>query len=352
MAQTKIEIKFTCGAKKKQLFVGPASYRSNNTKTDTLYLYNKSAIIDSNRTSGKGALLKAHNSTLYKQVIKAVCLYYVLEQVPRPLREITIVQTYGKTDKRTQVLHRPDIKQVVSTSANLTPLSNVIPSKATLLLEETERGRAVLYATTHLIRSLDSTSVFDRFERLWRSFNALYRALARQNTDHACHRLLRDHIQLTPALFPLSLHLMSPLTSVGIRSHLRWNEMILNNHATVNRAGALRDSIIRVHDHRILEMYKDSLPIRQRDLAAIGALPDVQAHITKYTTARTVRHSDVLSTLCVKYMYFVRNKIAHAERADYGFSFLPGAADEQEIEWLIPFLEALVIDLLNIADTF
>jgi hypothetical protein len=50
-------------------------------------------------------------------------------------------------------------------------------------------------------------------------------------------------------------------------------------------------------------------------------------------------------------MYFVRNKIAHAEKTDHGFTFLRGNAAEAEIRWLAPFLEALVIDLINISDT-
>jgi len=51
-------------------------------------------------------------------------------------------------------------------------------------------------------------------------------------------------------------------------------------------------------------------------------------------------------------MYFVRNKIAHAEKTDHGFSFIHGSAEEAEIRWLTPFLESLVIDLINLNSTF
>ncbi len=128
--------------------------------------------------------------------------------------------------------------------------------------------------------------------------------------------------------------------------------MILNNHPKVNNVGMLRDSIMRVEDFRILEIYRDSLPVREAHLNSIGALSSVRGHISKYVASQTRRDSDVLSTLCVKYMYFVRNKMAHAEKADHGFSFLPGAAEESEIKWLIPVLEKLVIDLVNNSDLF
>jgi len=352
MADIKIEIKFVCGENKKLLFTGGASYRSNSTKADALRLYNKGAVIQSNRTSVQPNALKQLNSTFYKQIVKTLCLYYVMEREPRPIREIAITQHLGSSRETQQKLSRQELKQVVSKSTDLGALNAINTGKAALLLEETARGRAVLHAVTHLIKSLDSTSVFDRFERLWRAFNALYRAFAKQNTEHDCHVALREHIQQNPALFPLSLNLVSPLTTADIRSHIRWNQMILNNHATANKAGALRDSILRVEDHRILDIYRDSLPIRQVHLTTIGALQGVQAHIATHTQSGTVRGSDVLSTLCIKYMYFVRNKIAHAERADHSFSFLPESAEMAEIQWLIPFLEALVIDLLNIADTF
>lgn len=352
MANSNIEIKFVCGVNKKKIFVGSASYRSSSVKTDKIRIYNKVVIIESNRTSVQINPLKQYNSTFYKQIVKAICLYYLMERKPRPLREIAITQNLGNARENRQALSHLELKQVVSKSANLAVLSAITSNKAALLLEETPRGRAVLHAVTHLIKSLDSASAFDRFERLWRAFNALYRAFAKQSTEHACHKALRDHIQQYPTLFPLALHLVSPLTAAVIRQNVRWNQMILNNHATIAKAVALRDSITRVMDHRILNIYNDSLPIRQAHLTSIGALSTVQNHIAMHIQSGAVRDSDVLSTLCIKYMYFVRNKIAHAERADHGFSFLPGSAEEQEIQWLVPFLEALVIDLLNIADTF
>jgi hypothetical protein len=244
------------------------------------------------------------------------------------------------------------LRQVVSRSTDLTILGRIIPSKAALLLSETLAGRAVLYAATHLIKSLDSSSPFDRFEKLWRAFNALYRAFAKANTEHACHVALRSHIESFPACFPLSLAMVSPLTSSGIRSKIRWNQMILNNHSTAAKTTALKDSIIRNSDPRILEIYQASLPVREAFLRNAGLYNEVNTHILTGIQANAPRDSDVLSTLCIKYMYFVRNKIAHAEKADHGFSFLHGSAEESEIQWLTPFLEALVIDLINISDTF
>ena len=106
MANTRIEVKFVCGASKKRLFVGMASYRSASTKTDTFSLYNKAIVIDMNRMSTQAAPLKQHNSTLYKQIVKAICLYYVLERKPRSIREITITQHSGSTEVCRKIFSR------------------------------------------------------------------------------------------------------------------------------------------------------------------------------------------------------------------------------------------------------
>ena len=128
--------------------------------------------------------------------------------------------------------------------------------------------------------------------------------------------------------------------------------MLQNNHPTPARTKALRDTILRITDSRILAIYQETLKIRESQLNTAGHLNVVIAHITAGLATSTVNHSDLVTTLCNKYMYFVRNKIAHAERTDSGFSFLRGSAEETEIAWLIPMLEALVIDLINISETF
>lgn len=352
MRETIIDIKLSCKGKTSLLYSATYPFRSASTSTDTLNIYNKRIKIVARRSSTTPNPLQAHNSTIFKQAVKALCLYYIVESRPNQLREITITQIKGTVALSSVCLPKTDMRQVVARSTDLSILGTVNPVKAALLLSESPDGRAVLYAVTHLIKSLDASSPFDRFEKLWRAFNALYRAFAKASTDHACHVALRSHIQSFPALFPLSIAKVSTLSAGHIRSNIRWNQMILNNHATPAKTLALRDSILRNSDPRILAIYKESLPVRQAFLIGAGFYAVVHAHIQAGITANVPRDSDVLSTLCIKYMYFVRNKIAHAEKADHGFSFLNGSAEESEIRWLTPFLEALVIDLINISDTF
>nr|WP_152029954.1 hypothetical protein [Pseudomonas sp. LPH1] len=352
MPSQQIELKFSRAGKKTLHYRGTSTYRSALSSTDSIDIFNKNLIIKIMRASTSPNPLQTHNSTIYKQIVKALCLYYIFEKHPNQLREVIITTTKGRAAQTTIKIPKAQIKQIIGRTANLSVLGSIDPAKAPILLSESASGRAVLHAGTHLIKSIDSPSPFDRFEKLWRAFNALYKAFAKANTDHACHVALRNYIQNNPSNFPLSIAKVRPLTATDIRSKIRWNQMILNNYPTQTKTTAFKDSILRNSDPRILSMYQSSLPIRQTFLNNTGLYATVNTSIQAAISANIPRDSDVLSTLCIKYMYFVRNKIAHAERADHGFTFLHGSTDEAEVIWLSPFLEALVIDLINISDTF
>lgn len=298
------------------------------------------------------APLAAHNSTFFKLIIKSLALYYTLEQRPSRIRKVCWRKIAASGEATEFPVANSEIVQIVNKGTDLSLLARIDPTKAALLMEETDRGRAVLYAMTHLIKALDSKGPFERFDRLWRAFNALYKAFAGTTKDSDCHIALANDIRLDPTRYPLSVARVAPLSKAQIRQHTRWNLMLQNNHPTAPRTKALRDTIVRTSDSRILEIYRDTLSIRQAHLITAGYFNAVSTHINAGLAAPQVNHSDVVTTLCIKYMYFVRNKIAHAERTDSGFVFLRGSAEESEILWLTPMLEALIVDLINFSDTF
>jgi len=353
MAALQIEVLISRPGTAQLLYSGAVPNRSGGSATDQLHVFTKKILITAGRSSVGASPLLAHNSTFHKQVIKGLCLYFIFNAVSGQIRTIRLTwldRFYAVVN--TQSIAKTDIAQLVRRSTDLSLLEQIDPIKATLLLEETPTGHSVLYAATHLIKSLDVASPFERFEKLWRAFNALYKAFAGCTRDFDCHVALAARIRANPGLFPLSIAKISPLTEDNIRSSIRWNQMILNNYATTARANALKDAILRVDDHRIIGIYSSSLPVREQHLRAAGHHAMVAAYIQNKIMANIRRDADVLVTLCIQYMYFVRNKIAHAERADHGFSFMHGSFDESEILWLTPFLEALVVDLINISDTF
>lgn len=352
MANHEVVIHFNHSGRSSLLFQGSAEYRARLTQADTLRLYHNYLTIEANRSKVAKDPLQSQNSTIYKQILNSLCLYYILCHRPNHLKSITvsIQRANGTMECITEL--RSEIRQVISKTCILSSLLNIQPQKAGVILQESDVGRSVLYAATHLIKSLDVQSSVERFERLWRAFNALYRAFARQKTEHDCQRQVRQHIMNNPNLFPHSLASVSSLTTNDIRQNTRWVQMILNNYPAQSNTNSFAASIQRNTDARILEIYRQTLPIRKKFLNNAGQLSSINSHINTSIAANTRCDQDLLSTLSLRYMYFMRNKIAHAEKVDHGFSFLRESTDHAEAVWLAPILESLVIDMINISDTF
>jgi hypothetical protein len=352
MTVHEVAIHFHHSGGSSQLFLGSAQYRSNIIKTDSIKIYHKHLTIEATRSRTAKDPLHSQEGSFYNQILKCLCLYYILSSKANQIKSISVsVQSANGTMTGISNMH-DEIRQVIEKRCNLSSLSNIQPQKADIVLQENAVGKSVLYAATHLIKSLDAQNPVERFERLWRSFNALYRAFAKKNTDNECHRVLRQHIMNNPALFSLSIDCASRLTSSDIRQNTRWIKMILNSCPSRNHANKLAESILRNTDSRILEIYHQTLPVRSAFLASSNRLNDVVSHIGRNITANTISNQDVLATLALRYMYFVRNRIAHAHKVDHGFTFLRENNDHKEAMWLAPMLESLVIDMINISDTF
>ncbi|PVX85850.1 hypothetical protein [Paraburkholderia unamae] len=352
MADIQIEVKLTSSGPTKLLFDGAVQTRSSTNQTDQVQITNRKITANLQRSSVQSAPLAAHNSTFFKLIIKSLALYYTLARKPARIRTICWRKIAASGATTEFPVEKSEIVQIVGRKTDLSLLTQIVQAKAELLMEETDRGRAVLYAITHLIKALDSDGPFERFDRLWRAFNALYKAFSGKTKDTDCHIDLANDIRANPIRYPLSVAKVTPLTKDEIRKHTRWNLMLQNNYPTPKRTKNLRDAIVRTADSRIIEIYRDTLSIRETLLKAEGGYNAASTHIGAMLATPQVNHSDVVTTLCIKYMYFVRNKIAHAERTDSGFAFLRGSAEEAEISWLTPMLEALIIDLINISDTF
>lgn len=207
-----VAIHFKHSGSSSHLYSGSTEYRSGHTGNDTLKVYNKYLAIEALRSKESKDPLRFHNSTLYKQILKSLCLYYILARKANQIKSISIHvrRSSGTMDCISEM--RDGIRQVLRKSCDIGVLGSIQTQRAALVLQETEAGRSVFYAATYLIKSLDVQSSVERFEKLWRAFNALYRASAGESVDHVCHRLLRQRIMSNPSEFPLSIAKVSALT--------------------------------------------------------------------------------------------------------------------------------------------
>ena len=89
MANHEVVSHFNHSGRSSLLFQGSAEYRSRLTQADTLRLYHNYLTIEANRSKVARDPLQSQNSTIYKQILKSLCLYYILCHRPNHLKSIT-----------------------------------------------------------------------------------------------------------------------------------------------------------------------------------------------------------------------------------------------------------------------
>lgn len=343
------EVRFKRPGTNSWLFGAHSAPRSNSSKSDQIIIGTKRVKVTGDRSSAPLIAIDAIDPTLTKQLVKALCLYYLHHSTPYQIDRI-LVERISPLSKKTifNVGSAPQgLKQPISKLANLNLLSPLDFTKAAELLDESDRGRAKLNSVTHLFASISATNDYDSFLELWKAFNAIYKVYAGATKDFDCHRYVCNEVRTHPNKFASSCAGVSLLTKSDLfEIALLWNKMLQTNYPTQNKAVALHDSIIRNKDHRVLQAYSEKLAVRRDFLINAGKLNPVTAHIAHHTTAQTIHDADIVCLLCVKYAYFYRNLLMHAEQAHHNMRFHEPSAP---VEKLIPHLRHLVIDLVNIA---
>ncbi|EJB8418064.1 hypothetical protein MW329_004609 [Vibrio vulnificus] len=155
------------------------------------------------------------------------------------------------------------------------------------------------------------------------------------------------------SLYPLSTASVNPMTHDDIFSIVNWRNMILNDYKQESQSGYLSGFIQRISDARLIKKIEDSLPIRQQFLQNQGFLPAVQAHIQQQKALNVDSDIEVVAFMCLKYLYFARNKLVHAERVHPSFHWVKEHSNEElKIDRCSLILKLLIIDLLNFNTQF
>lgn len=126
--------------------------------------------------------------------------------------------------------------------------------------------------------------------------------------------------------------------------------MILNDYKTEAKTKALKCFILRNDDFRLMEICKESLPVRESFLKLSGFYEIVSNHIEHNVKNKKFNDMQVAATLCIKYMYYVRNKLMHGEQMDSGFRLKYVNKQEESMNWCSSLLKMLVIDIYNSND--
>lgn len=320
-------------------------YKFSASYTDQLSINGRSITLEGSRANAVAFddVFYNYNSEIHNQIIKSLCFYYCVNAIICPVEKLEIIDHMG----RVRVFSKNSINQIIDCLVSMPVLSNLNQSALEIIFEDTAKGRAYYYALTYLIRSKCKINSVDAFEKIWKSFNSIYKVVSNKTKDHDCHKFLRRTIIDNPSLFPLSVSHCQKMDEKEIRRHVRWNLMIKNDYATQNKTVAFKDFVLRYSDYRIMIIIAESISVREEFLTSTNLYQEVEDYVTDKICHRTVNPQEIVTLLCIKYMYFIRNKSIHAEHIDPGFRLFSDSAQGSNTAWLSETLSLLVIDIFN-----
>lgn len=340
-----IEIEINDNSPEEIIFSGKSNYPAGGSLEDTILIKNKKITLECHRVGEikLDGVFENYQSGLYGQIAKTILYYICTKQTVPTINKIEMTAEYKSEQKQSKTIAASDFKF----HPKLLPFQNASfrPQSLEIIFGESEKSSSILKSISHLVRSKTKKDIFDRFDSLWKSYNALYRTISGKSKDHDCHKALRTFLLANPIASPNTTALIQNLTSKELRDKIRWRALILNDYATINLTKAFHDFILRYSDSRLMEVFSATLPYREKFLLSESLLKPVKKHIAKNIANNIINDQEIVAIICIKYMYFVRNKSAHGERLDriVGLS----NKEAEEIKWLSDILETLLIDLIN-----
>lgn len=329
---------------------------SNNTAyKDNLIIQEKSIKLVSNRSKKNDLknLFYDGNMTIVSQVTKALVYYYCAIGENNEISSITISRYFKELLEEKEVIKKTQISQIVTKTSDLSLFKNINKVELETIFQEDEKGHALMFALTHLIQSFTSIKVFDKFEKSWKAFNSIYKIKEGDSRDFECLRKLRTHMISNISNYPLSTNFVSNFSQDDIFNNISWRKMILNDFPTEANMDYFKGFIERTSDIRLINIINETLTIKQTHLTNRGHYNYVISHITSTISANNRSDIEVVAFLCLRYMYYLRNKLMHAERTDPNFHLLKDNSNEElKIKWCNNVLIRLIIDLINFNSRF
>lgn len=329
----------------------PVPYPQSQAYFDEITINRNEILITAKRSSvvDLDGIFLNYQSALYRQITKALIYYYCAVREPIQINSITVELIKAKSNRKIE-LKSSDLSQVLDENVDLSILSNIDLVALKLIFLETPKAHGYLYGLTFLIKSQHADSKHGIFENKWKAFNAIYKAAAVKISDFDCHHFVRKHMIEHPESYPLIISKIKGMSANDVRENIRWIKFVHNDFATSKKTKSFKEFILRNEDHRLMKIINDSLGVRKKFLKDENFYDDVVNHLSKHSA--TVNNSHLAATLCIKYAYFSRNKLIHAESIESGFRLVPLNKEEKEITWLSSLLVLLIIDLINTSHSF
>jgi len=291
-----------------------------------------------------------HNNSMYIQIIKSIIFFYLNSKVYTTINKISIERFRKQKLLDSKEIKSKDLSQILS--KNFIPLNTEFKfENLKKLFDDDEKGKAILIASSYIVKASATSDEAERFEHLWKALNKLYKFIGGNKNELNCQVTLRGFILNNSYEFPLSKKNVTRITEEQLYQKLRWRAFISNNFNTLKQTEAFSDFIKRYSDVRIMSVLKKTLDYKEEHLKNKNLYSSTLDYINSKIELNNNLDTEMIAILCIKYMYFVRNKLMHGENIDSTLRLLPNK-ELNELTWLNSILKALVIDLINCNDKY
>ncbi|CAH5580254.1 hypothetical protein [Enterobacter cloacae] len=330
-------------------------YANNSSLKDKIVIKEKLIKITAYRSKKNSIADIIHNvnTAMNHQISKSLAFYYASVGEANNITSIKITRHLSGKIQESETIFKSNVRQIATSDNGFNYLKKIHGIELETIFEESDKGRSLLYAITHLISSCSSPEPFQQFEALWKCFNSIYKLKENATKDSDCLQSLRVHMLANVSKYPLSTTYVNSMTHDDIFSIVNWRNMILNDFKTESQSGYLCGFIRRISDARLIKKIEDSLPIRRDFLSNQGHLQNVLTHIQQMKNINSNSDIEVVAFMCLRYLYYARNKLIHAERVHPSFHWVREHSNEEmKISRCNIILKLLIIDLLNFNTSF
>lgn len=353
-------------------------FRGSSAANDELIIEGNTLTINCNRTAKINLIniVFSESNTIHDQIIKSLIFYYIKVNQFVPIVSITInrIKQTGEETIFSLPTTKIEIEQILS---NKFSGVDILSDNILDIFKIDDKSKAIQYALTYLLKSKITSEESERFEKLWKSFNAIYYYFGNGSNENECHRIMREFILNNQTLFTNSLSIATNVIAQELGEKVRFYEMLSNDYDTREKTVSFIAFIFRYQNGAVCKNILENLNHFEDNLKEIFSIDKVENKFNKFDSIKDLyqdnKSSDdrdiifkkvrnylkdrvknpIVNTeleitvfICIKYCYYLRNKIFHAEKQDLTFRFAKNNLIF-ELSWINKILETLIIELIS-----
>ncbi|SUQ57184.1 Uncharacterised protein [Raoultella terrigena] len=324
-------------------------YKYSNGHQDNLCIEDNLIKISGDRSNKPNfeEIFINNQSEIYFQLMKSYVYYCISNGV---IPEILEIRCY---DPNNNVVKRYTRSTITNLQVCRDPqkLKDISKSKLSVIFKSSKEGIKHLYATTTLIRSFCSKDSNDIFEKLWKSYNSIYKIRSSKGTDRGCLDDMGVLMSTNPSDFPLSVTKVTNLDKTSILASTRWFKMLEyfyliqgNPNTKENRLNVF---LTKFNDLRLSQIALETIDFKNNFWSNSNLHAQTLTQINALIANQNTNDGEVIEVLCNYYMYFLRNKSLHGDQTDHSFRFISNNKEEKTLMFSSEILFSVVCDLIN-----